>query len=53
MSNPDLTIKEAIAKCEENIRRNIESGWPLEVELWKKYRDQLETIGIILGVIEI
>ena len=51
--NHETKFTEAIKQCEANMARNIENGQILEVELWKKYQEQLETIGIILGEIEI
>ena len=48
----NMTIKEALLKIEEHMRYSVEHNQILELELWKKYREQLETIGIILGEIE-
>ena len=48
-----MTIKEALVKIENNMRYSVEHNQVLELELWKKYREQLETIGVILGELEI
>ena len=51
--NHETKFTEAIKQCEANMQRNIENGQILEVELWKKYKERLEYIGIILGILEI
>ena len=51
--NKDTRFLEAIKQCEDNMRYAVEHNQVLELEIWKKYKEQLETIGIVLGIIEI
>ena len=47
-----MTIQQAIEKIESNMRECIKNNQLCEYEMWKKYREQLEIIGIVLEEIE-
>lgn len=44
-----MTFKKAIAKIEKEMQESIKNNELLELKLWKKYKEQLEVIAIILG----
>lgn len=51
--NHETKFIDAIKQCEANMQRNIENGQVLEVKIWKSYKENLEKIGVVLGIIEI
>jgi len=51
--NKETKFTEAIAQCDRNMAKSIENNQLYEYELWKKYGEELEKIGIILEIIEL